>query len=66
MAGLIVIIFFVAIYLVDKVSLEKKVDNYDMSKVSIGKMTMDAGKSYTEIKRNMVAGKYDKDDKWRI
>ena len=66
MAELIVIFFWVAVYLIDKVRLEMKVDNYDISKVSLGKMSMDTGKSYTEIKRNMVAGKYDKDDKWRI
>lgn len=32
----------------------------------MGKMVMDTGKSPTEIQRNMVAGKYDKDDKWKI
>lgn len=66
MAELVVIIIFIVIYLVNKASLEHKVDNYDMSKVSIGKMSMDTGKSYTEIKRNLVSGKYDKDDKWKI
>lgn len=66
MVDLIVIGIFVIIYLISKVNLEHKVDNYDMSKVSNGKMAMDAGKSYTEIKRNLVAGKYDKDDKWKI
>lgn len=66
MGKLIVVGFFIAIYLISKANLERKVDNYDMSKVSTGKMAMDAGKSHTEIKRNMVAGKYDKDDEWKI
>lgn len=61
MAEFIVLVFFLAIYLISKANLNHKVDNYDMSKVSIGKMAMDAGKSKTEIQRNMVAGKYDKD-----
>lgn len=39
---------------------ESKVNNYDMSKVSTGKMAMDVGKSPDEIKNNLVAGKYDK------
>ncbi len=54
------------IYLISKARLERKVDKYDMSKVFAGKMAMDAGKSYTEIKRNLVAGRYDKDDQWKI
>ncbi len=66
MGEFICIIFFVAIYLISKARLERKVDNYDMSKVSIGKMAMDDRKSYTEIKRNLVAGKYDKDVQWKI
>lgn len=41
-------------------SRESKVNNYDMSKVSTGKMAMDAGKSPDVIKDNLVAGKYDK------
>ena len=46
--------------------LENKVNNYDMNKVSYGKMSMDSGKSVGEIKKNLVNGKYDKDDKWKI
>lgn len=66
MAELITLGIFIVIYLIGKANLNHKVDNYDISKVSIGKMAMDAGKSHTEIQRNMVAGKYDKDDKWKI
>lgn len=66
MAELITLGIFVAIYLIGKASLDHKMDNYDMSKVSIGKMSMDAGKSHAEIRRNMVNGKYDKDNKWKI
>lgn len=39
---------------------ESKVNNYDMSKVSMGKMAMDAGKSPDVIKNNLISGKYDK------
>lgn len=66
MAELIIIVFLVAVYLMNKANLNRKVDNYDISKVSMGKMAMDAGKSPKEIQKNMVAGKYDKDDKWKI
>ncbi len=53
-------------FLLLQYSLENKVDNYDMKKVSTGKMAMDAGKSKSEIKRNLVNGKYDKDSNWKI
>lgn len=66
MAELIIIVFLVAVYLMNKTNLNRKVDNYDMSKVSMGKMAMDADKSPKEIQKNLVAGKYDKDDKWKI
>ena len=65
MAECITIIIFIVIYGIGKARLENQVNNYDMSKVSCGKMAMDAGKSYTEIKRNLVAGKYYKDDQWK-
>lgn len=66
MAELITLGIFIVIYLIGKANLNHKVDNYDMSKVSIGKMSVDAGKSHTEIRKNLVAGKYNKDDKWKI
>ena len=66
MADLIVLAIVVGIYLWDKISLETKVDNYPISKVSVTKLGMDAGKSPDYIKRQMVQGKYDKDDKNRI
>lgn len=66
MAELITLGIFIVIYLIGKANLNHKVDNYDMSKVSMGKMAMDAGKSHTEIRKNLVAGKYNKDDKWKI
>ncbi len=36
-------------------------NNYDSSNISIGKLSQDAGKSKYEIRKNMMAGKYDKD-----
>ena len=66
MAELIVIGIFVAVYFIVKARLESKVNHYDMSKVSIGKLAMDSDKSQNEIKRNLVNGKYDKDGAWRF
>lgn len=36
------------------------------AKVSIAKISMDAGKSPEYIQRQMVTGKYDKDDEWKV
>ena len=66
MVELILLLIILAICGISKASTNAKLDNYDMSKVSIGKMSMDSGKSKAEIRRNLVAGKYDKDDKWKI
>lgn len=66
MGELIVLIIILVIWGISKANTNAKLDNYDMSKVSIGKMSMDSGKSKSEIRRNLVNGKYDKDDKWKI
>lgn len=66
MAELIVLVIIGAIYFINKWIVDAKLDNYDMSKVSIGKMSMDVGKSQSEIRRNLVNGKYDKDEQWKI
>lgn len=63
---LVVIIVFIIIYAIYKANLNHKVDNYPINKVSIAKMSMDAGKSPKYIQRQMVAGKYDKDNEWKI
>lgn len=63
---LIVVGIIVIIVLISKADLHHKVDNYPIDKVSIAKMSMDAGKSPEYIQRQMVAGKYDKDDEWKI
>lgn len=65
-AEFIVLIIALVGWWIYKANLNSKVDNYDMSKVSLGKMSMDAGKSQTEIRRKLVNGEYDKDDKWKI
>ena len=57
---LITLIVLGVMYGISKASLEHKVDNYPISRVDTSKMARDAGKSYTEIKRKMVNGKYDK------
>ena len=53
-------LILIGIVIDDKIILEHKVDNYPISRVDSGKMAMDSGKSYDTIKRNLVAGKYDK------
>lgn len=63
---LIVVGIIVTIVLISKADLHHKVDNYPINKVSIAKISMDAGKSPEYIQWQMVAGKYDKDDKWKI
>lgn len=63
---LIVVGIIVTIVLISKADLHHEVDNYPINKVSIAKMSMDAGKSPEYIQRQMVAGKYDKDDEWKI
>lgn len=63
---LIVVGIIVTIVLISKADLHHKVDNYPIDKVSIAKMSMDAGKSPEYIQRQMVAGKYDKDNEWKI
>lgn len=49
-------------------SVNAKLDNYDMTKVSAGKMAADKAKGLStyEIRKNTVAGKYDKDANWKI
>ena len=61
MVDLIGLIILVAIYLISKASLNHKVDNYDISKVSSAKMAMDYDKSPEYRQRKMVSGAYDKD-----
>lgn len=63
---LIILLIGLVIWGIYKAILNAKVDNYDMSNVSIGKMSMDAGKSQTEIRRKLVNGEYDKDEHWKI
>lgn len=65
-AEIIVLLIILAIWGISKAVTNAKLDNYDMSKVSIGKMAMDSDKSYAEKRRNLVAGKYDKDEHWKI
>lgn len=62
MADFIGVVILVVIYLVYKFVQSVKFDNYDMSKVSSAKMVQDSikGASTSEIRRNLVNGKYDK------
>lgn len=62
MAELILIGIFVAIWAISKISVETKLDNYDMSKVDTAKMTKDMcdGVSVAERRRRCVNGYYDK------
>ncbi len=66
MDSLALIITIALIYIGRKIYIEAKVNSYDLDKVSIGKMAMDAGKSPSQIKSKMASGGYDKDSKWKI
>lgn len=66
MVELIILAIIYIIYKLSKANVNRRIDNYNMRNVSIGKMSMDSGKSKSEIKKNLVNGKYDKDDKWKI
>ena len=52
----------IAIWTIRKISTEVKLDNYDMSKVDIAKLTKDManGVSVAERRRRCVNGYYDK------
>lgn len=60
------IIIIAIIYGIIKANENAKFNAYDMNKVSTGKMAQDFGKSPSEIRRNIVAGKYDKDEHWKL
>ena len=64
--GLIVLIIFYVLYKLSKLETNKKLDNYDMTKVSLKKLSEDAGKSEAYKRAKMVRGGYDKDDEWKI
>lgn len=66
MEDLLTAIIMLGIYLAIKVSVERKVDNFPTDNLSIGKMTMDAGKSKSYIKNKMIKGEYNKDEHWKI
>lgn len=64
--GLIVLIIFYVLYKLSKLETNKKFDNYDMTKVSLKKISENAGKSEAYKRAKMVRGCYDKDDEWKI
>lgn len=56
------ILVFVGIGLYQKIKVNSQFEHFDMSNVSIGKMAQDAGKcSKYQARKNMMAGKYNKD-----
>lgn len=55
------ILVFVGIGLYQKIKVNSQFEHFDMSNVSIGKMAHDSNKSAYEVKKNMMAGKYNKD-----
>lgn len=56
------IVILGTIWLIGIASFNSSFNNYDKSNVSIGKMAQDSNKSVYEVKRNMMAGKYNKDN----
>lgn len=51
---------FIAYIIVRNAIVDSKLKNVDFTKVNTTKMAMDSGKSYYEIKKNLVNGKYNK------
>ncbi|MDD4688796.1 MAG: hypothetical protein PHE51_03495 [Eubacteriales bacterium] len=63
MTNIIMAIVIIAIWAIRKISLEYKVNNYPNDRTDCYKMSYDKNMnnlSYTQVKRNMVNGKYDK------
>lgn len=60
------IILIIVLFVIPKHSVNSRLENYDMKKVSMGKMAMDSHLSPAQKRANTVAGKYDKDDTWKI
>lgn len=62
METLLGVAIIITIWAVNKISVEVKLDNYDMSKVDTAKLTKDmaAGVSVSERRRRCVNGYYDK------
>ena len=62
MAELITIIFFIGIWVVCKINAERKLDNYDISKIDTAKLNRDMvnGVSVSERRRRCINGYYDK------
>ena len=62
MEDLLIIGIIVKILVVRKISTERKVDNYDMSKVDMTKLNLDMvnGVSAAERRRRLIRGYYDK------
>lgn len=60
METIITLIVCALIWGISKLIFEHKIDNYPISKIDSSKIAVDAEKSYKEIQRNMVSGKYDK------
>lgn len=60
----VIVLVFFTFYSI--INAHNRLEHYDMNKVSMGKMSQDIGKSQSEIRRNLINGKYDKDDKFRI
>ena len=59
---LIGLVFFGAVIALSKMNVNRKLDNYDMSKVDNSKLSWDAanGVSVSERRRRCVNGYYDK------
>ena len=63
MGTIILLIVIAIIWATSNAELNKKVDNYPISKIDTGKMISDKvmnNLSDKQVQRNMVAGKYDK------
>ena len=62
---ILLLLILVAVWAINKADINRKLDNYDMSKVDNSKLSWDTanGVSVAERRRRLVNGYYDKDRK---
>lgn len=60
MGDLGILIIIAIIFIIKKAVDAYKLDNYDLTRIDDRKMSMEAGKSPNEIRKNMISGKYNK------
>lgn len=65
-AEFIILLIFLAGIKLYHIYEDIKFDSYSTKNVSIGKLALDTKSSPRQVRRNMMAGKYDKDEHFKI